>query len=82
MKPIELKPRQFHRSTAWAMKTARRGVPVIIVAPNQPPLTLQLGLPTGLASSKVDWDAHFAWLKAQPPLETNPVDELRKAKQR
>jgi hypothetical protein len=82
MKAIELKPREFHRRTAWAMKTARRGVPVVIVSADEPPLTLQVGRPEELTKAKVDWDAHFAWLKKQPVLDTNPVDELRAAEGR
>jgi len=67
----------FIRRTAWAMKTARRGVPVVIVSASEPPLTLQVGRPAELASGRVDWDAHFAWLKKQPAVQANPVDELR-----
>jgi hypothetical protein len=76
MKAIELKPREFHRRTAWVLKTARRGIPVVIVSASEPPLTLQAGRPAETASRHVDWNAHFAWLKKQSAMQTNPMDEL------
>ena len=77
MKTIELKAREFHRRTAWALRTARKGIPIVIVSRHEPPLTLQMGRPDELRRAEVDWDAHFAWLKKQPISDTNPVDELR-----
>ncbi len=77
MKAIELKPREFHRRTAWALKTARKGIPVVIVSASEAPLTLQVGRPAEVTRGQMDWDAHFAWLKKQPPMQANPVDELR-----
>ena len=59
------------------MKTARKGIPVVIRSKDEPPLTLQLGLPQEPPRSKADWNAHFEWLKRQPLVEANPVDELR-----
>jgi hypothetical protein len=74
---VELRPREFHRRTAWAMKTARRGIPVVIRSENGPPLTLQVGLPTEIARPRTNWEDHFKWLRKQPLLKANPVDELR-----
>lgn len=62
-----------------------RGVAVVIAAPGKPALTLSLGRPTvgkQPPSAGADWDAHFAWLKAQPSLATNPVDDLRAEERR
>ena len=80
MSTFELKPREFHRRIGWSLAEARRGVAVVIAAPGPPPVTLSLGRPQRAKRSRgtgVDWDAHFAWLKTQPKLATNPVDELR-----
>jgi hypothetical protein len=77
MRPIELKPREFHRRTAWALASARKGMPIIIVSRAGPALTLRVGRPEDNARTEIDWDQHFAWLKQQPLQQTNPVDELR-----
>jgi hypothetical protein len=80
MKTVELRPREFHRRIGWALAEARRGVAVVIVAPGQPALTLSLGRPQPTGGNKgtgIDWDSHFSWLKSQPKLATNPVDDLR-----
>lgn len=85
MKTVELKPREFHRRIGWALAEARRGVAVVIAAPGQPAVTLSLGRPRPGTQSRgagVDWDAHFGWLKTQPRLATNPVDELRAEERR
>ena len=85
MKTVELKPREFHRRIGWALAEARRGVAVVIAAPGQPAVTLSLGRPAAGKRSPAaggDWDAHFAWLKAQPRLATNPVDDLRAEERR
>ena len=85
MKPVELKPREFHRRIGWALAEARRGVAVVITAPGQPAVTLSLGRPQPAKRTKQvgkDWDAHFNWLKTQPKLATNPVDDLRAAERR
>jgi hypothetical protein len=85
MKIIELKPREFHRRIGWALAEARRGVAVVIAAPGQPAVTLALGRPRPGKSSQSaagDWDAHFAWLKTQPEVTTNPVDDLRAEERR
>ena len=79
---VELKPREFHRRTAWAMKTARKGIPVVIRSEKGPPLTLQLGLPKRADRPQTDWEAHFKWLKRQPIVNANPVNELRAEEQR
>lgn len=80
VKTVELKPREFHRRIGWALAEARRGVAVVVTAPGQPAVTLALGRPHPAqrsAAAGVDWDTHFAWLKTQPKLATNPVDDLR-----
>jgi antitoxin (DNA-binding transcriptional repressor) of toxin-antitoxin stability system len=85
MKTVELKPREFHRRIGWALAAARRGVAVVIAAPGQPAVTLSVGRPRppkGSPNAGADWDAHFAWLKTQPKMTTNPVDDLRAAEQR
>ena len=79
---VELRPREFHRRTAWAMRTARKGIPVVIRSKEGPPLTLQLGLPKNPGRPRLDWDAHFKWLKRQPLVTVNPVDELRAQERR
>ena len=82
MKAIEVKAREFHRRTAWALKTARAGTPIVIVSRHQPPLTLQAGRPQPLPRAGLDWDEHFKWLKRQAVMESNPVDELRALEKR
>ncbi|HEX7858870.1 MAG TPA: hypothetical protein VF773_00945 [Verrucomicrobiae bacterium] len=83
MKTVELKPRDFHRRIGWALAEARRGVAVVISAPGQPAVTLSLGRPKAeQLPARLDWDAHFAWLKTQPKSATNPVDDLRADEQR
>jgi hypothetical protein len=85
MKTVELKPREFHRRIGWALAEARRGVAVVITAAGQPAVTLSRGRPQPAARNRgvgVDWDAHFAWLRAQPEAATNPVDDLRAAERR
>jgi hypothetical protein len=85
MNTIELKPREFHRRIGWALAEARRGVAVIITARGQPAVTLSLGRPQPAKRCRetgLDWDAHFAWLKTQPKLSTNPVDDLRSEERR
>lgn len=80
MKTVELKPREFHRRIGWALAEARRGVAVVVTGAGQPPVTLSLGRPQPSERNRgagTDWDAHFAWLKAQPQVATNPVDDLR-----
>ena len=37
---------------------------------------------TPVSGKKPDWDAHFNWLKTQPQLEENPVDQLRREEDR
>lgn len=85
MKTIEMKPREFHRRIGWALAEARRGVAVVITGAGQPAVTLALGRPQAgrrARGSSTDWDAHFAWLKTQPPVATNPVDDLRAEERR
>jgi hypothetical protein len=85
MKSVELKPREFHRRIGWALAEARRGVAVVITAPGHPAVTLSLGRPQPAKRAKrtgMDWDEHFTWLKTQPKLATNPVDDLRAEEQR
>lgn len=85
MKTVELKPREFHRRIGWALAEARRGVAIVITAHGQPTVTLALGHPPkdeGGSGGANDWDAHFAWLKSQPCLESNPADELRRSEGR
>ena len=78
MKTVELKPREFHRRIGWALAEARRGVAVVIAAPGQPAVTLTLGRPgVGKRSPAAGGTGRAAWLKAQPRLATNPVDDLR-----
>jgi hypothetical protein len=85
MKIVELKPREFHRRIGWALAEARRGVAVVITGTGQPAVTLALGRPPAGGRSRKDgpdWDAHFTWLRSQPPSATNPVDDLRAAEGR
>jgi hypothetical protein len=77
MKAIEVKAREFHRRTAWAMETARKGTSIVIISKGHPPLALRVGTPEDRQRSVVDWDSHFAWLHAQPVSAVNPVDEVR-----
>lgn len=81
IKIVELKPREFHRRIGWALAEARRGVAVVIAAAGQPAVTLSLGRPRPSPRNRraggMDWDEHFAWLRPQPKLATNPVDDLR-----
>jgi hypothetical protein len=80
MKTVELKPREFHRRIGWALAEARRGVAVVVAAAGQPAVTLSLGRPQAVDRNRgtdLNWDTHFAWLRTQPQIATNPVDDLR-----
>ena len=77
---LQVKNRDFQRSPADWLHRARQGDTVVIVSSAGPPLTLMAGRPSRVA--KADWDSHFNWLKRQPVMETNPVDELRKTEKR
>ena len=80
MATFQVKNRDFQRSPADWLHRARQGDTVVIVSSEGPPLTLTTGRPKREAWP--DWNSHFEWLKAQPLIETNPVDELRKAEKR
>ncbi len=85
MKTVELKPREFHRRIGWALAEARRGVAVVIAGRGQPAVTLSLGRPPAANRGRgagLDWNSHFAWLKTQPKIATNPVDDLRAEERR
>ena len=77
---LQVKNRDFQRTPAAWLHRARQGDTVVIVSSEGPPLTLTLGRPK--RGAKPDWNSHFEWLKKQPVIETNPVDELRKAEKR
>ena len=80
MATLQVKNRDFQRSPADWLHKARQGDTVVIVSPDGPSLTLIAGRPKRSANS--DWDRHFEWLKKQDLIETNPVDDLRKAEKR
>jgi antitoxin (DNA-binding transcriptional repressor) of toxin-antitoxin stability system len=80
MATLQVKNRDFQRSTADWLRRARQGDTVVIVSSDGPPLTLTAGRPK--RGSKPDWDSHFDWLKKQPVYETNPVDDVRKSEKR
>ena len=77
---LQVKNRDFQRSSANWLHRARQGDTVVIVSPEGPPLTLTVGRPK--RGGEPDWTSHFEWLKKQPVFETNPVDESRKAEKR
>ena len=77
---LRVKNRDFQRATGEWLQKARQGNTVLIVSPEGPPLMLTTGAPS--VGAKPDWDGHFAWLKRQPQIEINPVDELRQAEKR
>ena len=77
---LNVKNREFQRSPADWLHRARRGDTVVIVSPEGPPLTLHVGRPK--RASGLDWNSHFDWLKRQPALDRNPVEELRAADDR
>ncbi|MBI2149006.1 MAG: hypothetical protein HYU27_00170 [Acidobacteria bacterium] len=77
---LQVKNRDFQRSPADWLRRARQGETVLILSPEGPPLTLTAGRPK--RSADADWDSHFGWLKKQPVIETNPVDELRRTEKR
>ena len=72
--------RDFQRATGGWLQKARQGNTVLILSPEGPPLTLKAGHPK--PEKGVDWDRHFAWLRNQPEIQANPVDELRRAEDR
>lgn len=76
MATLRVKNRDFQRATGAWLQKARRGDTVVIVSPAGPLLTLTAGPRRAL--EKPDWEAHFSWLKTQPLLDANPVDELRR----
>jgi hypothetical protein len=80
MATLTVKNRDFQRATGLWLQKARRGDTVVIVSPQGPPLTLKSGRPG--PPGQPDWESHFAWLKNQPLLEENPVDELRRGEGR
>ena len=77
---LNVKNREFQRSQADWLHRARRGDTVVIVSPEGPPLTLQVGRPKRGAG--LDWNSHFDWLKKQRAMDRNPVDALRAAEGR
>jgi hypothetical protein len=77
---LKIKNRDFQRSPAAWMHRARQGDTVVIVSSEGPPLTLAVGRPKRAAEP--DWDSHFEWLKKQPLIDNNPVDELRQTEKR
>ena len=77
---LQVKNRDFQRSTADWLHKARQGDTVVIVSPEGPALTLTVGRPKH--GSKPDWKDHFDWLKKQPAIQINPVDELRQTEKR
>ena len=77
---LQVKNRDFQRAPADWMHRARQGNTVVIVSPEGPPLTLTAGRTTPDAGP--DWDSHFEWLKGQPSIDANPVDELRRNEHR
>ena len=77
---LEVEDRDFKRSPADWLQKARRGDTVVIVSPEGPALTLTVGRPKH--GSKPDWKGHFDWLRKQPAIQINPVDELRQAAQK
>jgi hypothetical protein len=80
MAVLQVKNRDFQRSTADWLHRARQGDTVVIVSPEGPPLTLTMGRPR--RGSRHDWNSHLEWLKKLPVIESNPVDELRKSEKR
>jgi len=76
---LQVKNRDFQRSPADWLHRAKQGDTVVIVSSEGPPLTLTVGRPKG---GEMDWNSHFEWVKRQPVLDTNPVDELRKTEKR
>ena len=76
MATLQVKNRDFQRSTGDWLRRARQGDTVVIVSSEGPPLTLTAGRPK--RGGKPDLAGHFDWRKKQPVHETNPVDELRK----
>ena len=80
MAVVRIKSREFQRKTAGWLRRARQGAIVVIVSSQGPPLTLKAGSPIG--NGKADWAAHFDWLKRQPILSTNPIDDARKSEAR
>ena len=77
---LQVKNREFQRSTADWLHKARNGDTVVIVSAEGPTLTLTAGRPK--EEPKPDWNAHFSWLKKQSPITSNPVDELRQTDKR
>ena len=77
---LQVKNRDFQRAPADWLHRVRQGDTVVIVSSEGPPLTLTAGRPK--RSATPDWNSHFDWLKSQPVIETNPVDEMRKSERR
>ena len=80
MAVLQVKNRDFQRAPAEWLHKARQGETIVIVSPEGPPLTLRVGRPK--RDARIDWASHFEWLKRQPVIETNPVDDLRRADHR
>lgn len=80
MATLQVKNREFQRSTADWLRRARQGDTVVIVSPEGPPLTMTAGRPQPPA--RFDWDSHFDWLNTQPVFDINPVDASRRADKR
>src|SRR5712692_9714384 len=80
MAVLQVKNRDFQRAPADWLHKARQGNTVVIVSPEGPALTLTARRPKH--ASKPDWNSHFRWLKEQPAISINPVDELRQSEKR
>ena len=80
MATLQVKNRVFQRSTATWLRRTRAGDTVVIVSPDGPPVTMTAGKPRRAPAP--DWDSHFDWLKRQPLIHFNPVDESRRQDRR
>jgi len=76
MSVLRVKNRDFQRTTAQWLRKARAGDTIIIETPNDRPLTLKAERTP--KKKKYDWDEHWRWLKSQPALKENPIDEIRR----
>jgi hypothetical protein len=82
MATLRVKNREFQRATGAWLEKARKGDTIVIVGSEGPPLTLRAGRFDSAKVGKQDWEDHFVWLKAQPILDENPVEELRRSEGR
>ena len=69
--------RTFQRNPAGWLNLAESGEEVVIQSRGRTPLTIKAGRPAAKAKpAPTDWDAHFRWVRSQPPVDEKLLAEI------